>query len=120
MPIYEYRCAKCGDFDQMQKMSEKPLKKCPTCKAKVTKLLSNPAFHLKGAGWYITDYGRKGGDGKSSDSGASEKSSDSGASESKADDSSGSSGTGEGKAEKKPEKKDKKSDKKAASASAAA
>jgi len=76
MPIYEYRCPKCGDFDQMQKMSEGPLKKCPTCKAKVTKLLSNPAFHLKGAGWYITDYGRKGSDGKSSDSGASESKSE--------------------------------------------
>jgi putative FmdB family regulatory protein len=111
MPIYEYRCPKCGDFDQMQKISEGPLKKCPTCKAKVTKLISNPAFHLKGAGWYITDYGRKGADGKSSDGGAAE---------SKSEDSSSS---GEAKSEKKSEKsekKDKKSDKKATSASAAA
>lgn len=107
MPIYEYRCPKCGDFDQMQKITDAPLKKCPTCKSKVTKLISNPAFHLKGGGWYITDYGRKGGDGKSSDSGA--------AAETKSEDSGG-----DAKAEKKAEKKEKKSDKKTTSASAAA
>lgn len=68
MPIYEYRCPKCGDFDVMQKITEKPLKRCPTCKGKVNKLLSNPAFHLKGGGWYITDYARKGaGGGKGSE-----------------------------------------------------
>jgi putative FmdB family regulatory protein len=106
MPIYEYHCPKCGDFDQMQKITDEPLKKCPTCKAKVTKLISNPAFHLKGGGWYITDYGRKGGGG--------------GGSESKSDDSgSGSSSSTETKAEKKDEKKERKADKKG-SASAAA
>lgn len=102
MPIYEYNCPKCGDFDQMQKITDGPLKKCPTCKAKVTKLISNPAFHLKGGGWYITDYGRK-------DSGG-------GASESKSEDSSSSSGSSETKSEKK----EKKADKKGSSASAAA
>ncbi|MBU6281489.1 zinc ribbon domain-containing protein [bacterium] len=60
MPIYEYRCAKCGDFDVSQKITEAPLKKCPTCKAKVSKLISSPAFHLKGSGWYVTDYAGKG------------------------------------------------------------
>ncbi len=75
MPIYEYRCPKCGDFDIMQKITEGPLRKCPTCKAKVTKLMSSTAFQLKGSGWYITDYGRggkKGGGeaGKSETSGA--------------------------------------------------
>ncbi len=60
MPIYEYRCPKCGDFDVMQKITEGPLRKCPTCKAKVTKLMSSTAFQLKGSGWYITDYGRGG------------------------------------------------------------
>lgn len=104
MPIYEYNCPKCGDFDQMQKITDGPLKKCPTCKAKVTKLISNPAFHLKGGGWYITDYGRKDGGGKGSES----KSEDAG--------SSSSSSTSETKAEKK----DKKADKKGSSASAAA
>ena len=100
MPIYEYHCPKCGDFDQMQKITDGPLKKCPTCKAKVTKLISNPAFHLKGGGWYITDYGRKdGGRGGSSDSKPS-------------DDSGSSSSSSETKAEKK----DKKGDKKASAA----
>jgi predicted nucleic acid-binding Zn ribbon protein len=45
----------------MQKISEEPLKRCPECRKKVTKLISNSAFHLKGSGWYITDYARKGG-----------------------------------------------------------
>ena len=106
MPIYEYHCPKCGDFDQMQKITEGPLKKCPTCKAKVTKLISNPAFHLKGGGWYITDYGRKDGGGTSSESKSSE-------------DSGSSSSSSETKSEKS-EKKEKKADKKCSSASAAA
>lgn len=105
MPIYEYNCPKCGDFDQMQKITDAPLKKCPTCKAKVTKLISNPAFHLKGGGWYITDYGRKGG----------------GASEGKSEDSSSGSSASSGDTKpEKSEKKEKKADKKGTSASAAA
>ena len=59
MPIYEYNCPKCGDFDRCED-HRWAAQKCPTCKAKVTKLISNPAFHLKGGGWYITDYGRDG------------------------------------------------------------
>lgn len=60
MPIYEYHCSKCGDFETMQRMSDKPLTTCPTCRRKVTKLISSTTFHLKGSGWYITDYARKG------------------------------------------------------------
>ena len=60
MPIYEYNCGKCGDFEIMQRMSDKPLTTCPTCRRKVTKLISSTTFHLKGSGWYITDYARKG------------------------------------------------------------
>ena len=63
MPIYEYHCSKCGDFETMQKISDKPLTSCPTCRRKVTKLISSTSFHLKGSGWYITDYARKGGKG---------------------------------------------------------
>jgi putative FmdB family regulatory protein len=73
MPIYEYNCKRCGDFEVTQRMSEDPLKKCPTCGAKVTKLISTSAFHLKGSGWYMTDYGKSGAskspDGDSSSSG---------------------------------------------------
>ena len=60
MPIYEYHCGKCGDFEIMQRMSDKPLTQCPTCRRKVTKLISSTTFQLKGSGWYITDYARKG------------------------------------------------------------
>jgi len=58
MPIYEYRCAKCGFQDEyLQKVSERPLKVCPSCgKAKFEKLLSAPGFQLKGSGWYATDF----------------------------------------------------------------
>jgi putative FmdB family regulatory protein len=59
MPIYEYECQKCGTFEATQRITEKPLGKCPTCKGKVKKLISNTSFQLKGTGWYITDYARK-------------------------------------------------------------
>ena len=65
MPIFEYNCEKCGVFDVLQLGSEKPLRYCPTCakkkkKSKVVKVVSSPAFHLKGTGWYKTDYASTG------------------------------------------------------------
>ena len=80
MPIYEYDCQKCGTFETTQKITEKPLSKCPTCKGKVKKLISNTSFQLKGTGWYVTDYARKGksnGDGNGSKSSSSESKSES-------------------------------------------
>ena len=59
MPIYEYQCAKCGTFEATQRITDRPLAKCPTCRGKVKKLISNTSFQLKGTGWYITDYARK-------------------------------------------------------------
>ena len=59
MPIYEYQCKKCGTFEVTQRITEKPLGRCPTCKGKVKKLISNTSFQLKGTGWYVTDYARK-------------------------------------------------------------
>ncbi len=57
MPIYEYLCTKCGhEFDEIQKFSDPPIKKCPKCKGKVEKKLSAPSFQLKGTGWYVTDF----------------------------------------------------------------
>jgi len=58
MPIYEYQCQACGHkLDAIQSFSDKPLKKCPECgKPKLNKLISAPAFHLKGTGWYATDF----------------------------------------------------------------
>lgn len=58
MPFYEYRCQSCGhEFEAMQKISDAPLLTCPACKADaLQKLLSAPAFRLKGGGWYETDF----------------------------------------------------------------
>jgi|SRR5579875_821219 putative FmdB family regulatory protein len=58
MPIYEYQCDNCGVFEYSQRITEDPLKKCPTCKNRVRRLISNTSFMLKGSGWYATDYGR--------------------------------------------------------------
>ena len=58
MPIYEYRCSNCGVFETMQRITEPALKRCPTCKAKVERIISNTSFVLKGTGWYATDYAR--------------------------------------------------------------
>jgi putative FmdB family regulatory protein len=63
MPIYEYLCQKCGTFEISQRITEDPLGKCPRCRGKVKKLISNTSFQLKGTGWYVTDYARKGNNG---------------------------------------------------------
>ncbi len=60
MPIYEYQCDQCGRVEEVfQKISEKPLTKCGRCSGKLHKLISQSAFHLKGTGWYVTDYAGK-------------------------------------------------------------
>jgi putative FmdB family regulatory protein len=60
MPLYEYECDACGHrFEIIQKFSDEPVEKCPVCGGRVHKLQSAPAFHLKGSGWYITDYAKK-------------------------------------------------------------
>src|SRR5215467_5276753 len=61
MPIYEYRCLDCGhQFELMQKFSDPPAETCTSCSGTVQKLISRSAFHLKGSGWYVTDYARNG------------------------------------------------------------
>lgn len=86
MPIYEYDCQKCGTFETTQRITDKQLAKCPTCKGKVRKLISNTSFQLKGTGWYVTDYARKGkSDDAKSDSSKSDGASKPGASESKSE-----------------------------------
>jgi putative FmdB family regulatory protein len=59
MPIYEYKCNKCGVFEAMQGIKEGPLKKCPTCNSKVERQMSRGSFILKGSGWYASDYAKK-------------------------------------------------------------
>ena len=81
MPIYEYRCLDCGhQFELMQKFSDPPAETCTSCSGTVQKLISRSAFHLKGSGWYVTDYGRNGSaNGKATDkndAGSSTESSD--------------------------------------------
>ena len=64
MPIYEYRCASCQQkLETLQKFSDPPLVTCPHCgRDALTKLVSAAGFHLKGSGWYQTDF--KGGGSK--------------------------------------------------------
>jgi len=60
MPIYEYECTKCGKQEEvLQHFSDKPLTKCRSCAGKLHKLISQTTFHLKGTGWYVTDYANK-------------------------------------------------------------
>jgi len=67
MPIYEYRCDKCGDvFELRQKFSDEPLTTHEKCGGPVHRLISAPALQFKGTGWYITDYARAGGGSKES------------------------------------------------------
>jgi putative FmdB family regulatory protein len=60
VPIYEYRCAKCGEvFEALQKFSDAPLSNCKFCDGTVERLISSSSFQLKGSGWYLTDYAKK-------------------------------------------------------------
>ncbi|MBN1364904.1 MAG: zinc ribbon domain-containing protein [Syntrophaceae bacterium] len=57
MPIYEYKCEKCGrQFEAFRGIADPELKSCKFCKGKVHKLVSLSSFSLKGTGWYVTDY----------------------------------------------------------------
>ena len=61
MPLYEYRCAKCGDvFEVIQKFADAPLAVHEACGGSVERLISRSGFSLKGSGWYATDYPRSG------------------------------------------------------------
>ena len=62
MPIYEFRCKKCNrQIEVYQKLSDKPPTRCQKCGGRLEKQFSRTAAHFKGEGWYVTDYGRKGG-----------------------------------------------------------
>jgi putative FmdB family regulatory protein len=63
MPLFEYLCESCGrTFEAIQSHSEAPLTTCDRCGGPLRKLLSAPAFQFKGSGWYVSDYGRPGGE----------------------------------------------------------
>ncbi len=60
MPIYEYQCESCGNIvENWQKITDPPLKECEQCGGPMKKLISQSSFHLKGSGWYVTDYASK-------------------------------------------------------------
>lgn len=61
MPLYEYKCASCGDvFEVIQKFEDAPLTTHEGCGGSVERLLSSPALQFKGSGWYVNDYGKSG------------------------------------------------------------
>ncbi len=77
MPLYEYRCTKCGHvFEKIQKFSDPHVSECPKCGAPVEQVISAPAVQFKGAGWYVTDYAKKSGASKSGSSDVSSSSSE--------------------------------------------
>lgn len=60
MPIYEYKCKKCGkEFEIFRSITDSGRKSCIFCKGPTQKLISRTTFHLRGSGWYATDYGGK-------------------------------------------------------------
>ncbi|MGB6194702.1 MAG: FmdB family zinc ribbon protein [Terracidiphilus sp.] len=60
MPLYEYRCTKCGHrFEKIQSFSSAPETECPKCHGALERPLTVPALQFKGAGWYVNDYAGK-------------------------------------------------------------
>jgi putative FmdB family regulatory protein len=81
MPLYEYRCKKCGHcFEKIRKFSDRQLRKCPECGGVLEQLVSASSVRFKGSGWYVTDYPKKG---SSAPATSSSSESDSGAKETK-------------------------------------
>src|SRR5438270_7913649 len=78
MPLYDYRCHKCGEvFEVRQKFADEVLKVHESCGGELERLISLPAIQFKGTGWYVTDYGRNGKTPSSASNGKSESKSDS-------------------------------------------
>jgi putative FmdB family regulatory protein len=96
VPIYEYKCDNGHVFDVLQKMSEESLTECVECDAPAQRVLTAPAVHFKGSGFYNTDYGKRKGGGSNGSSSDGSSSSDSSSSSSSSD--SGSSSKSESKA----------------------
>ncbi|HKV24500.1 MAG TPA: FmdB family zinc ribbon protein [Candidatus Acidoferrum sp.] len=68
MPLYEYKCLKCGRHtEKIESVNGPHLKKCPHCSGKVESVITAPAIQFKGSGWYVTDYAGKSPDGTSKD-----------------------------------------------------
>jgi putative FmdB family regulatory protein len=77
MPLYEYKCKKCGhQFEKIQKYSDRMVKKCPDCGGRVEQMITAPAVQFKGTGWYVTDYAKKSSGLPSSDGGSKDSKKD--------------------------------------------
>ena len=86
MPLYEYKCEKCGHrFEKIENVSASTTKKCPKCGSKAERMLAAPAIQFKGSGWYVTDYAGKNAGGNKSDSSDGKKSGEKSASASDSD-----------------------------------
>ena len=100
MPLYEYKCVKCGHrFEKIESVTASEIKKCPKCGARAERVLNAPAIQFKGTGWYVTDYAGKNSDSLSKESGESKEAADTGKS--------GEKKTAEKSAAKEPAKKTK-------------
>lgn len=75
MPDYDYRCNACRHvFEKNQRITAPAGANCPQCdSADCTRLISGGTFHLKGSGWYASDYGAKKGPSDASDKRTSEE-----------------------------------------------
>ncbi len=63
MPLYEYKCNKCGNqFEKIEGYSAAETQKCPKCGGKADRMISAAGIQFKGSGWYVTDYKGKGAD----------------------------------------------------------
>ncbi len=97
MPIYEYRCENGHTFEAFQSIMDDALTECTECGASVQKILSPPAIHFKGSGFYTTDYGSKSKPRPSASGEGSGDSSSSSGDSGSSDSSSSSSGSGDSK-----------------------
>jgi putative FmdB family regulatory protein len=86
LPLYEYRCQKCGAVvEKIQKFSDQPLTRCEKCGGRLERLLSSPAIQFKGSGFYVNDYPRNTSSGSSKSGGASSGKGNGAASDTKKD-----------------------------------
>jgi putative FmdB family regulatory protein len=71
MPTYEYECKDCQHrFEEFQKITDKPLAKCPKCGGQLRRLITGGVgLIFKGSGFYVTDYKKSNLPAKSEDKG---------------------------------------------------
>ena len=106
MPLYEYKCHHCGKkFDALQKFSDAELTVHDGCGGAVERLVSAPAFHFKGTGWYVTDYAKSNGVSTPASEGSKSESSSESKSENKQDSGKSDGAKSESKSETKSENK---------------